>query len=531
MADSPVGVMVKQVKELPAPPRTLNPALSDAVERVILKALAKDPEGRYGQAGELVQAFQDALAVSVSNGEIEATLRRGAWWPQMREESPAPGEPPFKGLEFFTEADAPLFFGRELLTARLVAQLSHVPLEGGDCFLAVVGASGSGKSSLVRAGLIPALRGGELLADGNLPPEGSSQWPVHVITPTAYPLESLAASLTRDSESVTATATLMDDFARDPRSLHLYVRRLLNQKAGAQGSEGAEEISPPLLRPSAPLRLLLIVDQFEELFTLCRDEVERRTFVDNLLTAAGISSEQGRKGAEEQGRDFTSAPLLPSPPAPVQASPTIVIITLRADFYIHCAQFDSLREALAKHQEYIGPMNPTELRRAIEEPARQGGWNFEPSLVDFLLEEVGAEPGALPLLSHALLETWQRRRGRTLTFGGYHESGGVRGAIAKTADRVWNQLGFEQQAIARNIFLRLTELGEGTQDTRRRVARSELEALTGVSTPSLTLPLVGGGDSLPPPCRGRAGEGVRLRLTPKPRTRVEVRRSAVSRLP
>jgi len=119
-------------------------------------------------------------------------------------------------------------------------------------------------------------------------------------------------------------------------------------------------------------------------------------------------------------------------------------------------------------------MSAEELRRAIEEPARRGEWTFEPGLVDLFLRDAGDEPGALPLLSHALLETWQRRRGRTLTLAGYAESGGVRGAIARTAETTFNQLTREQQAVARKIFLRLTELGEGTQDTRRRAALTEL---------------------------------------------------------
>jgi hypothetical protein len=121
-------------------------------------------------------------------------------------------------------------------------------------------------------------------------------------------------------------------------------------------------------------------------------------------------------------------------------------------------------------------MSAMELRRAIEEPARRGGWEFEPGLVDLLLREVGDEPGALPLMSHALLETWMRRHGRTLTLRGYAESGGVRGAIAKTAETVYNRLSVDQKLIARNIFVRLTELGEGTQDTRRRAALRELIA-------------------------------------------------------
>jgi len=193
-----------------------------------------------------------------------ATLVIGAPAPSAVEEAPAPGDPPFKGLQYFDEADADLFFGRELLTATLVGQLRE------HRFLTVVGASGSGKSSLVRAGLIPALKHGERLIDDTLPPDGSARWPIHVITPTAHPLEALAASLTRDSESVTATATLMDDLARDTRSLHLAVLRATHLR-------GASHV-------------LLIVDQFEELFTLCRSDAERKAFVENLLTAAGIPS-------------------------------------------------------------------------------------------------------------------------------------------------------------------------------------------------------------------------------------------------
>ncbi len=136
-----------------------------------------------------------------------------------------------------------------------------------------------------------------------------------------------------------------------------------------------------------------------------------------------------------------------------------------------------LREALATHQEYIGVMSDEEMRRAIEEPARRGRWEFEPGLVDLILHDVGHEPGALPLLSHALFETWQRRHGRTLTLSGYASAGGVRGAIAETAEAVFtDKFTHEQQAIARRIFIRLTELGDETStgDTRRRATFNEL---------------------------------------------------------
>jgi WD40 repeat protein/class 3 adenylate cyclase len=338
-------------------------------------------------------------------------------------EPPTAGEPPFKGLQYFDEIDSELFFGREVLTAKLVNRLRDSQ------FLSVIiGASGSGKSSVVRAGLIPTLRKGIALLDGTTPPEGSANWQVHVTTPTAHPLEALATELTRDSESVSATATLMDDLMQDPRSLGLFLGRQKPRR-----------------------HTLLVLDQFEELFTLCRDEFEREAFIDNLLTAINVSSSNA-----ESDRKIT------------------LILTLRADFYAHLAQYPELRDAVAHQQEYIGPMTTEELRRAIEEPAKRAHWAFDPGLVDLILRDVGDEPGALPLLSHALLETWKRRAGHTLTLKGYADAGGVRGAISHTAESVFQNLSMAEQAIARNIFLRLTELGEGTEDTRRRASFDEL---------------------------------------------------------
>jgi len=338
-----------------------------------------------------------------------------------REDAPMPGLCPYKGLSYFDESDAALFVGREALTTKLTERVLSLTSSGSPHetrFLAVVGASGSGKSSLVRAGLVFALRWNR----------ASTDWHVHILTPTANPLESLATTLAHENNSVMAITTLMDDFARDERSLQIFAKRKLGSTNGS--------------------RLLLVIDQFEEVFALCRSEAERTAFIDNLLTAA---SEVG--------------------------GPVIVVITLRADFYSPCANYPPLREALAKQQEYIGAMNDKELRRAIEEPAQRGRWEFEPGLVDLLLNDVGHEPGALPLLSHALFETWQRRRGRTMTHSGYTSSGGVRGAIAETAEAVFaDHFTHEQQAIARRIFLRLTELGDdsGAGDTRRRATFTEL---------------------------------------------------------
>ena len=358
---------------------------------------------------------EDQPEVAARLLELAATVRR--------EDAPATGLPPYKGLYYFDESDAELFFGREALTETLVDRL-NVGLKSDHRFLAIVGASGSGKSSVVRAGLIPALRWRQ----------PSSGWPVYVMTPTSHPLDALAVSLQGDTRHGPSVGKLVDDLIYNSQVLHTTIKSM------AETADVAHA--------------LLVVDQFEELFTLCRSEAEQAAFVENLLNAA----------------------LQP-------AGTAVVIIVLRADFYAHCARFDLLRQALSQYQEYIGPMTVKELRRAIEGPARHGHWEFESGLIEFLLHDVGAdvghvpEPGALPLLSHALLATWQRRRGRMLTHSGYTASGGVRGAIAETAEAVFHdQLEPEQRVIARQIFMRLTEIGDDTTtaDTRRRVNFDEL---------------------------------------------------------
>lgn len=330
---------------------------------------------------------------------------------------PVEGEPPYMGMRYFDTADAGLFYGREALTRELVARVAK------ENFLAIVGASGSGKSSVARAGLIPAWNVGIVESGKRL--TGA----VYILTPTTHPLENLAACLTRESESVTATSTLMDDLKNDSRSLRLYIRKLLSQSGGTN--------------------LLLLVDQFEETFTLCKDIDERKAFIENLLEAASEDDGAAR-----------------------------VVLTLRADFYHHCFDYEGLRLALGKHQANIGAMTSDELREAITAPAQAAGWDFQPGLVDLILRDVGTEPGALPLLSHALLETWKHRQGRTLTLQGYADAGGVLKAIAQTAENVYDNFSPTEQVIARGIFLKLTELGENTQDTRRRAALHELVQAT-----------------------------------------------------
>jgi tetratricopeptide (TPR) repeat protein len=333
---------------------------------------------------------------------------------------PEHGQPPFQGLQYFTEEDAERFFGRETLTARLVARLKQ------ERFLAVIGASGSGKSSLVRAGVIPALRGGRMLAEGVLPPVQAPRWAMLTLAPGAHPLETLATALSGPEAALSELAGLRDELAEKPEFLSLAVGRYLNQQR----------------RP----HLLLFIDQFEELFTLCRSPQEREAFISALLQA--VSGEN-------------------------QAALT-VLIALRADYYADISRYDQLRLVVAEHQEFIGAMNRDELASAIDRPLALGNWKIQEGLIKTILDDIGYEPGALPLLSHALHETWLRRRGRTLTLSGYTEAGGVRGAIAQTAESVFRGLPPEQQPVARMIFLRMAEIGQDTQVTRRRATYAEM---------------------------------------------------------
>ena len=277
---------------------------------------------------------------------------------------------PYRGLMAFRPEDGDLFFGREEVVASILERL----LDGG--FMTVVGASGSGKSSLVRAGLVPAYRRAR---DGR----------VVVVKPGPNPEAELERSLSGDTPA------------------------------------------------------LLIVDQLEEAFTLCPDGAGRERFFDRLLDLR-------------------------------EAGSVAIVVALRADFYGRCADHPRLAAALAERQHLLGPMQIDELRLAIEGPARVAGLRFETGLVDAMLADVEGEPGALPLVSHALYESWTRREGRVLTRAGYLAAGGVRGAIANTAEEVFLGCNEQEQGLMRGMFLRLTELGEGTEGTRRRAALSEL---------------------------------------------------------
>ena len=298
--------------------------------------------------------------------------------------APLEGVSPYRGLEVFDVADAPFFFGREALTEWLIVKLRAAPSGQENRFLAILGASGSGKSSLARAGLIPAIKRGELV--------GSAEWPVIILKPGRDPIESLAvalASLGGGRPNPGEVRQLIDEMRTDSRALHQFVRIALRDAAPAQ-------------------RMCVVVDQFEEVFTLCEDEAARQALFDNLLYAATIADGQA-----------------------------IVVLTMRADFYGKCGSYPALAAAMSDHQLLVGPMTEDELRRAIERPALLAGGEFEPGLVEMLLWEVAGQPGALPLLQFALFELWQRRKGRRLTVANYTAIGGLQGRWRARPTRSW----------------------------------------------------------------------------------------------
>ncbi|MGO1052002.1 nSTAND1 domain-containing NTPase [Crossiella sp. CA198] len=328
--------------------------------------------------------------------------------PDEEAEKPPPVETdaPYVGLAAFQATDADRFFGR----AEIVGQLIHrLALRR---FLAVFGASGAGKSSLLRAGLIATVRKGE-----NPPP-------VLLMSPGRQPVEECAvqlAALTGESAAV-----LRAEFGRGAEHLHLRVRQALADREGVD--------------------LLVVVDQFEEVFTLCADPAERELFLAMLLHAASAPTSRVR-----------------------------VVLGARTDFYTHCAAHAELVEAIQDGQVLLGPMTTEQLREAITRPAMDRGYRLENALVATVMAETAGQLGVLPLVSHALLETWRRRHGTTLTSVGYQAAGGIAHAIARTAEGTYAGFDQAQQTVARHLFLRLTALGEGTEDTKRRLYHRELD--------------------------------------------------------
>jgi WD40 repeat protein/serine/threonine protein kinase/energy-coupling factor transporter ATP-binding protein EcfA2 len=455
----------------------LDSAISDSVNLVIQKATAKNPENRFADALAFSADFREAIGLNrqsttvielltqreheilsliiegLSNKEIaqKLTITHGTvkWYVNQiyeklgvrsrvqaivrarelnlltkgGESSEAIALPtedfqpdnPYKGLRAFQAADNQDFFGREKLTEKLLKRMAEKGEFGR--FLAVVGPSGSGKSSLVKAGLIPALWRGEIPA--------SEKWYIVEFTPASQPIDELEIALTKLAAN--QAANLHEHLTRDEHGL----LRAAN-----------------LILPNDGTELVLVIDQFEEVFTMSEDETERSHFL-NLLYAA-VSAAKSR---------------------------VRVIITLRADFYDRPLHYPDFGEMLKSRLETILPLSAEELEAAIRKPAERVGAIFEAGLVASMVADMNYQAGALPLLQYALTELFEHRKGRLLSREAYDAMGKSTGALAKRADEIYQDFDEAGKAAAKQLFLRLVTVTEGAEDTRRRASRMELLAL------------------------------------------------------
>ncbi len=383
----------------PRPPSG-GPALPAAVEEVLATAMATDPADRYPDVETMAAAVRTALSGS-----------RRVW---VRASLPVRN--PYKGLHAFAEADAPDFFGREALVARLLARLAE-PAPGAR-LLAVVGPSGSGKSSVVKAGLLPALRRGAL--------PGSDRWFIADMFPGAQPMHELAEALRR--------------VARDPPPGLAGMLR--------EGDASALLRAVDAILPEDQSELLLVVDQLEELFTLGAPEAVQAHLLESFDAAVTSAGSRLR-----------------------------IIATLRADFYDRPLRFGSVAELLGQRTQVVAPLSAVELERAIARPAERAGVTVEPALATEMVGQVLDQPGALPLLEYALTELFECRTGEGLTRETLLTIGGISGAIARRAEELYGALDAAGTEAARQVFLRLVSLTDGAEETRRRVLRRELASL------------------------------------------------------
>lgn len=392
---------------------SIDPNLSPAINEVIQRATYKDPALRYADVIEMVHDLRNALKVDEAGGTNYTTMTASRTVAVSSSSLILPEpENPYKGLRAFQRADAADFFGRNVLIKDIIDRLRGDEPESN--FLAVVGPSGSGKSSVVKAGVIPALRENAI--------EGSKDWFVIEMMPSIDPMEELEVALLRIA--VNPPESLITQLNEDERGLIRAVKRVL---------------------PTDDAELLLVIDQFEELFTLVDEEEARAHFLNSLLTA------------------------IKDPRTPIR-----VIVTLRADFYGRPLQYNAFGELMRARTEIVLPLNSEELERAISGPAERVGMHLEPALLSTIVADVSEQPGALPLLQYALTELFERRDGHTLTLEAYNDIGGTMGALARRAEELYESIGDDGQEAARQIFLRLVTLGEGAEDTRRRVLQTDL---------------------------------------------------------
>lgn len=383
--------------------------LPPAFNEIIQRATAKDPSERYPDAESLVRAYHQTLSHGAAT--IEMSLEEL----DLSDFDLLETKNPYKGLRAFQQADAADFFGRTSMIQQVLERLQEPVVENN--FLAVIGPSGSGKSSLVKAGVLPALR------QGRIP--GSEHWFYAEMVPGEDPLEELSAALLGVS---TSPLPGIVDLLRD------------SEQGLAKGVAWA--------LPAEDSRLVLMIDQFEEVFTQVEEESDRKRFLELILNAVAA-----------------------------QDSPVIIIATLRADFYDRPLLYQGFGELIRKRTELVLPLNDDELEETITGPAYRVGAVLDEGLVEVIIEDVREQPGALPLLQYALTELFERRDGALLTKAAYADIGGTLGALAKRAEEVYLRFDDAGKEMARQMFLRLVTLGEGQEDTRRRILQAELLTL------------------------------------------------------
>ncbi len=323
---------------------------------------------------------------------------------------------PYQGLRYFDVEDADRFFGREALTDWLVHELTKGPP-----LVGIIGPSGSGKSSLARAGVLAWMKAGQS--------DAGETWPQVVIRPGRDPLQSLAEGLSLGTESY------------DPSTVIEWARLLRAE------TSGLHLIAPKILGENPGGKIVLLVDQFEELFTHDVERAERDAFIDNLLYSVTAARSRFK-----------------------------VLLTLRADFYGHCAEHADFATVLADRHVLVEPMSRQELRSVIEHPAQHAGTTFEAGLVKELTEKIHGESSALPLLQFALEQLWNKREANVVTWAVYEEIGKIGGAIATRADELLLDLE-QDETVVRQILGQLVNVGPDEANTRRRADREALEKL------------------------------------------------------
>jgi len=409
----------------------------------LARAAGEIQDSLGGQSSELraagEQVRRQAADVRMVREELTAIEQRTRQWlPEPADPGPRwTGGCPYRGLLPYDQAHEAVFYGRERLTAELAGKLA------GTGIVMVTGASGAGKTSLLQAGLVPALARGVQVP-------GSSSWPVVSLTATARPLTDLAAGLA--SLSGGDPAAIRQMLADAPGEAHLQVREVMLQAA-----DRARERGQPAAGDGS--RLVLIIDQFEQVFSADGPDGrrERAAFIDAVCAAA-----------------TRPAGLLGEPPARV-------VIAVRGDHWDRCAAYPQLVRAMEYDQLVVGPMPEASLRRAITGPAEASGLRAYSALVDAIVADVHAaeaEPGraALPLLSQALMLTWEKREGGRLTREGYDQAGRVARAVEVSAEAVYTGLPENRQAMARDLLRRMTAAGHDGKPVRRPVTRAELRS-------------------------------------------------------